>query len=251
MDLGREHVEAAARRLSGVLVASPLIGDLLLPGHARRPGLRVKAECLQPGGSVWFRGAMHALARRLGSVPGVVAAGAFRPVLAGVVAAALQRVPSVAVVPSSVSRRERELLGAAGVGEVVCAADVPAVAERAKEVCRTRGLFAMPEPGDLEHDLGVATLGLELARDLGTDAEVVLVSPGSLSAPVAAGLAAGGRRLEVVGVEPSSRRPEVLAALRDAVAAGVRLACDPDGLAALDAALDGRYGDHPCVVLGS
>src|SRR5690606_7902337 len=95
-----EHdpIAAAANRLRGLLVDTPLIGGPLLAGRPAMPELRIKPECLQPGGSIWFRGAMHALARQMGAAAGIVAQGGSRQVLATVVAAQAQRVPVVACV---------------------------------------------------------------------------------------------------------------------------------------------------------
>lgn len=249
MTFGRDQVEAAARRLRGVLVETPLVGGLLLPGRDVGPGLRVKLECLQHGGSLWFRGAMHALGRQLGAPREAVAAGTFRAVLAGVFAARLQRVPVTAVLDAEPSDEERRLLVAAGTDAIELAAEGGAVG-RAEELGRTRGAFVVPGPGDPAHDLGVATLGLELAAEMGADTDLVVVGPAALADAVGHGLRAGGRDL-AVRAAPLPGDRQALETLRAVVRDGVRVDADHEGLAALAAAIDDPDATAACVVVGA
>jgi threonine dehydratase len=248
MDADRERIEGARRRLRGLSVATPLIGGLTLPGFPCRPGLRVKLENLQLGGSLRFRGAMHALARRLGAPREAVAVGAFRSVLAEVCAAALQRVPVTAVLEVEVGPRERALLRAAGVAACEVCAGPEAARARAAELRRGRGAFVFPGPGDPDFDLGIATVGLELAEEISAETDLVLVGPAAFAAAVGGGLRAGGRPIPTLGVEPPP--PEELAALRLAVRDGLRVDADDAGLAALAGALAGE-ASAPCALIGA
>lgn len=58
-----DSIRAAAARLRGHVVATPLIGGLLLPGFAHAADVRIKPELLQPGGSAWYRGYLHLVLR--------------------------------------------------------------------------------------------------------------------------------------------------------------------------------------------
>src|SRR5215831_8268041 len=83
---------AAAERLRGHVVATPLIGTPWLPG-ASLPDVRWKPELLQPGGSLWWRGYQHFLLRQLGRCAGLVYAGPPARLLAAALAAMQHRLP--------------------------------------------------------------------------------------------------------------------------------------------------------------
>ncbi len=248
----RQQLDAVHRRIRGQLVATPIVGGPCLPGRTCPPGLRVKLDVLQPGGSAWFRGAMHALARRLGSAKGLVVHGAFRPMYAWATAAVLQRVPAIAVVDEATlaDPDRRLLLEALDAGlTVATVADPEAAAARATELRARHGYLAASGPGDEEFDDGLATLGLELADALPSEVERVLVAPASLARPIARGLAACGSTVAVAGVDATADRHAARRMLADAVRTGLRVCCDQDGLAALDVALDASDGGRVCVVL--
>jgi len=246
------QVEAAARRLRGVLVETPLIGGVILPGFDVTPGLRVQVEVVQHGGSLWFRGTMHALSRAFGSPREVVATGSPAALAAACLAAHLQRTPVTAIVegPRRVEAETRLL--AFGANAVEWRADAAAVRDRAEELRRERGALVLPGPGDPDFDLGVATLGLELANNLGADADLVVVGPAALAPAVGVGLAAGGREILVEGVDavdPSELDSVGRADLAESVASGLRIVPGPASLAALVRGLTAR-AVAPCVVLG-
>jgi threonine dehydratase len=246
------QVQAAARRLRGVLVETPMVGGVILPGFDVTPGLRVQIEVVQHGGSLWFRGAMHALARALGAPREVVAVGSESALIASCLAAHLQRTPVTAL---SAGSRTVELEGrllAFGATVVEWCDGAAHAAERADQLRRERGARILPGPGDPDFDLGVATLGLELADGLGADADLVLVGPSALAAAVGVGLTAGGREIPVVGVdaaEPSEIDSFGRADLAAAVLSGLRVVPGPAALAALARGMTSG-ATAPCVVLG-
>lgn len=231
------ELRAAAGRLSPHLVATPSIGEVRLPGFVVSQHLVIKAENLQPSGSLWYRGALHTLLRALGAWKGVAFAGDARWLLAMARAACQVRVPARAV--SSAPRDaalhgELRELGA----EVICADDAAAV-QATLERLRTRdGLHVARGLDDRDCFVGVATLGLELARDLPADIDGVVVSPARFAAPLDAGLRAAGRELPVRGVAPAAHDAARLDRLRCALTAGLRIDSDRDGVAALATALD-------------
>ena len=274
-------VAAAAGRLEGHLVATPLIGAVLLPGFTVPATLRVKAECLQSGGSLAFRGAKHHLLRQLGGNKGLVVHGSRREVLAGAVAAGSHRLPVVAVVIGAGGGAAGVAAGvaagaaaAAGAAEpqgqvlvpedavdamlrqlgceVVAVPTAEAARACAQELRQQRGYQVLPRLDGVDYALGIATLGLELARELPADIAAVVMAPADLAVVVEAGLRAGGCACPVRGVDAdASALPEGLAC---AVRAGLRIECDAEGLAALAAVVaePRSNGAGPvCVVLSS
>lgn len=190
-----ESIRAAAARLRGHVVATPLVGGLLLPGFAHAADVRIKPELLQPGGSAWYRGHLHLVLRAMGRPVGLAWAEGAGSSLAAAVAATAGRIPLRVFV------RELPEAGLAAalahLGAVVERCDDPQAAARA----HARSSGAMVLPG-LEHPdiaAGIATIGLELASTLPFDAAVVYV-PEGFEAAVGAGLAAGGHGAAVVGV---------------------------------------------------
>lgn len=192
--------------------------------------LRVKAECLQVGGSVMFRGYQHFLLRSLGGFKGLVLHGSSRDVLAGYAAGALHRLPMIAVVAA-----ELPVVLGSQMGddiEVRVAADTH---ETVQVEAQARGFAVMPGLADEDVAAGVATLGLELAEELPAYVRRVLVAPRGLADPIRRGLHAGLRECDVEGVPTGD---DDFGDLSRAVAAGVRVVSDPAGLAALRRALE-------------
>lgn len=219
MSSGRRRVlEAAAARLRGALVATPLLGEPLLVGRGVAEGLRLKLECLQCGGSAWFRGAMHALARRFGSIARLAAEGDADCVRALASAAALQRVECHALAPADAA--QRAVLVALGAVLHEAQAGLP-------------GTLARLDRAAPDFTEGLATLGLELADELPSEIVAVFVAE-EFAAAVGDGLQAAGRPLALLAV-PADRSPDP--GLADAVLRGARVLPGERGLAALSAAL--------------
>lgn len=236
-------IEAAAARLRGQVVVTPLVGVLVLPGFTVPDGLRVKLELLQPGGSLRFRGALHALLRRMGSAKGVVVAGTVRWATAAATAAWTLRLPVRAFVSDVVPPEARALLDVVG-----CRwrelRDEPAAMAAAAEQQREHGdsWLRRDDPDVLT---GIATIGLELARELPSDCARVVVAPAELAEPVAAGLQAGGRAADVLALGVDLLDLPLAAAMR----AGLRLEPSAAATTALARALAGDLGDAPCALL--
>jgi threonine dehydratase len=237
-------VRVARARLRGHVVATPVLGGIRVPGSGWPEALRLKLETLQPGGAIWFRGAMHYLACQLGALKGVVVSGRPRFVVAAVHAAALQRVPCRVVVPAGVARQVRALIepGWAEVEAVPQEAEVP---HRVAALQRTEGLRLLPGIDDEAFALGLATVGQELGEELPSDVDAVCVSPPELSTPLRAGLVAAGRELVVEGAAPATSCE--VGDLAERVRGALRLDCDPALLmGAVDAAARHRAA---CIVL--
>ena len=249
MQITREAVEAAASRLSGQLVATPILGEPILPGRGRVPNLRLKVEALQPSGSAWFRGAMHALARRFGDTKTLAVSGKPRWVLGWAWAAALQ-----IEVHWEKERAEdplwRERLEAVP-GLQLLLHDDRETTERVMAERGAAGIRLAPGDEDPEVFAGLATLGFELADELGSGIERVVVGPGRLVEPVRKGLELGGREVEVEAVSRARLPIEERKRLQHLLHVHLRLEVGPGAAAAFGRGLElADSGQEVCVVLG-
>ncbi|MGE3173098.1 MAG: hypothetical protein AB7O97_10780 [Planctomycetota bacterium] len=191
------EVRAAATRLRGHLVASPLIGGVR-PGGDGDVDVRWKADILQPGASGWFRGYLHLLQRSFGALPGVSFAGPEHRLLAAALATRQHRLELLAFAALPPAPALADALRRLDV-DVQVAGDPAAEAAAAQ---RRRGFLPLPGGEHPEVATGMATLGLELAADLPSDCRAVYAPPDWCD-PVRAGLAAGGRTLPVIEVLPA------------------------------------------------
>jgi threonine dehydratase len=192
-----DEIRAAARRLSGVTVRTPLV-----PYPRSEPALLIKPESLQPTGSFKLRGAyatIDALSveqRRRG----VAAHTSGNHGHAVAYAAAALGVRAVIVMPETAS-------------EVKVAATAALGADRF-------GYELVPPFDDPRIIAGQGTVGLEIAADCPeVDLVLVPISGGGLIAGVATAIKELCPRAVVVGVEP-----EFAADARDSLHAGRRVA---------------------------
>jgi threonine dehydratase len=193
-------IEAAAKRVRGVAVRTPL----LLQTWDPRGTLWLKPESLQPVGAFKVRGAFNAIGA-LGEEQrsrGVIAYSSGNHAQAVAYAAQQYGVPAVIVVPDVAPRIKVEATRAYG-AEVI---EVP-IGEhegKARELATERGLTLVPPYDDAAIIAGQGTAGLEIAEDL-PDVEVVLVpvSGGGLASGVGTALKARCPRAKVIGVEPA------------------------------------------------
>ncbi len=251
MELEASAIAAAHTRLRGQLVDTPIVAGIVLPGRAVSVELRAKVECLQQGGSIYFRAAQHWLGRHFGSLTGILVSGSYRVVLATAHAAKLQRTPCRLVLHEAVSEDDMSVLRETGAEMDVCFG-VEAAAARVSEIASETGYRQVPAIDDSDHALGIATLGLELAAQLGSDVIRVYVAPAELAGPIHAGLMAGGRELLVEGVELHAETTDACSgdegvSLRRQILCGMRVDVGPASLAAFAAALD--CGEPACAVL--
>ncbi len=184
-------VDAAARRLAGVALHTPLLTSITLDGMT---GGRVflKAETLQRTGSFKFRGAYNKLA----SLPpearsgGVVAYSSGNHAQGVAAAARLLGMPCVIVMPHDAPRAKRERTVAHGAEVVLydrARDDREAIA---KDIAERRGAVLVPPYDDALIIAGQGTAGREIVDDLGAlglapDIVVVTASGGGLAAGIA------------------------------------------------------------------
>jgi threonine dehydratase len=195
-----DDIRAAAARLSGVAVATPL---LPLPGA--EPPLLLKPELLQPTGSFKIRGAYNAIS----SLPaearrrGVVAHSSGNHAAAVAWAAGLLGVPAAVVIPSSAPPVKIAAARASQAEVVISEPGLPARLAAAGELIGKHGYTMIPPFDDPAVIAGQGTIGLEIGTDC-PQAGLVLVpiSGGGLISGISAAIRALCPGAVVVGVEP-------------------------------------------------
>jgi threonine dehydratase len=205
---GAADIAAAAKRLAGVAVRTPLINAPVLD---ERLGARVflKAETLQRTGSFKFRGAYNKIA----SIPhgqraaGVVAYSSGNHAQGVAASAALLGMRATIVMPSdapAAKRRRTEALGAEIAPYDRDTEDRAAIGER---IARERGATLVPPYDDPFIIAGQGTIGAEIVEDLrwfSLRPQIVLVgvSGGGLAAGIALGIKTKVPSAELYAVEP-------------------------------------------------
>ena len=192
-------IEAAAQRLDGVAVRTPLLRLAL------DDDVYMKPESLQRTGSFKFRGAYNALA----STPfrsierGVVADSSGNHAQGVAAAAALHGVPATIVMPESAAPVKVLRTAAWGAEIVRCANSSDERQRMAAEIRDSRGLEYIPPFDDTRIIAGQGTVGLEIAQALpDVRTVVVCVGGGGLISGVATALKALCPNARIVGVEP-------------------------------------------------
>jgi threonine dehydratase len=183
-------VEAAAKRLFGVAVRTPLINAPVLDAVV---GARVflKAETLQRTGSFKFRGAYN----RISQIPaaqragGVVAYSSGNHAQGVAAAAKLLGMRAVIVMPKDAPVAKRERTAALGAEVVLYDRTTEDRAVIAKTIAAERGATLVPPYDDPMIIAGQGTIGLEIVEDLaalGLTPEIVVVgaSGGGLAAGI-------------------------------------------------------------------
>jgi threonine dehydratase len=184
-------VDAAAARLSGVALRTPLISSPVLDA---RTGGRVflKAETLQRTGSFKFRGAYNKLSaltadQRRG---GVVAFSSGNHAQGVAAAAQLLGMPAVIVMPSDAPRAKRERTAALGAEVVLYDRARDDRAAIASAIADERAAVLVPPYDDPLIIAGQGTTGREIVEDLAAlglvpDLVAVNASGGGLAAGIA------------------------------------------------------------------
>jgi threonine dehydratase len=235
--VGADRIRAAARRLDGVAVRTPLIPLPQLgqpqPGQAQsgqaQPGqpqlgqpLLIKPESLQPTGSFKLRGAYAAITAQEQAARrhGVVAHSSGNHGHAVAYAAALLGVRAVVVVPRTAPKVKTDAIEYYGAELVRVEPTLAARTAATSELVARHGYVLIPPFDDLEVIAGQGTVGLEIAADCPPVGLVLVpVSGGGLISGIAAAVRACCPDAAVVGVEP-----ELAADARDSLRRGERVA---------------------------
>jgi threonine dehydratase len=239
-----DDVRAAAKRLQGEVIATPLLSSSLV--DARLGGrLLIKAECLQRTGSFKYRGAYNALMqlepqRRQA---GVVAYSSGNH--AQGVAAAAQRldIPATIVMPADAPAIK--VANTRGYGAEIVFYDRytesrEAIAQR---IAHERGAELLPPYDDARIIAGQGTIGLEIAaeaqaRGLTLDAVVASCSGGGLVTGCALAIKAATPATAIYAAEPQG-----LDDMRRSLEAGQRVTNDPAARSICDALLAPTPGE--------
>lgn len=242
-------VEAAARRLDGVVRRTPLLSDPRLDAAA---GGRVfvKAECLQRFGSFKIRGAYNAIAALAPDVRvrGVAAMSSGNHAIAVAAAARLLGAPAVIVMPADAPAAKREDAADQG-AEIVLYDRLTENREAiARGIAAARGI-ALIAPFDDPHVIaGQGTTGLEIGEDLAglgvtPDVAFVCASGGGLAAGVSIALRARFPAIAVYAVEPEGHDD-----IAHSLAAGERVENAPGVRSIADALLVDKMGALPFAI---
>jgi threonine dehydratase len=202
-------VDAAAERLRGVALRTPLISSPVLDALT---GGRVflKAETLQRTGSFKFRGAYNKLAtlapaQRRG---GVVAFSSGNHAQGVAAAAKLLGMPAVIVMPRDAPRPKRDRTAALGAEVVLYDREREDREAISRRIAEERGAVLVPPYDDALVIAGQGTAGREIAEDVerlgGTlDCVIVNASGGGLTAGIALAVKARAPAAHIYTAEPA------------------------------------------------
>jgi threonine dehydratase len=228
-------IEAAAERLAGQAVVTPLIES---PALNERLGLRVliKPETLQRVGAFKFRGAFNRLSQVAPAdrPRGVVAFSSGNHAQGVALAARLLDMPAVIVMPADAPAVKVEATRGYGAEVVFYDRMTESREAIATRLAGERGAVIVPAYDDPDIIAGQGTAGLELARqaqDLGAELDLVVgpVGGGGLMAGVALAVQTLSPRTRIVGVEPElydDARRSLASGRREIAAPTVRTLCD-------------------------
>jgi threonine dehydratase len=201
-------VDAAAARLAGVALRTPLISSPVLDARA---GGRIflKAETLQRTGSFKFRGAYNKLSSLAPDMRrgGVVAFSSGNHAQGVAAAAKLLAMPAVIVMPRDAPRPKRERTAALGAEIVLYDREREDREQIARGIAASRGAVLVPPYDDPFVIAGQGTAGREIAEDLARlghslDCVVVNASGGGLTAGVALAVKARSPAARIYTAEP-------------------------------------------------
>ena len=202
-------VDAAAERLAGVALRTPLISSPVLDALT---GGRVflKAETLQRTGSFKFRGAYN----KLSSLPpesrrgGVVAYSSGNHAQGVAAAAKLLDMPAVIVMPRDAPRPKRERTAALGAEVVLYDREREDREAISRSLAAVRGAVLVPPYDDALVIAGQGTAGREIAEDVARlgyrlDCVIVNASGGGLAAGIALAVNARAPAARIYTAEPA------------------------------------------------
>src|SRR5262245_33295205 len=202
-------VDAAAQRLAGVALRTPLISSPVLD-QATGGRVFLKAETLQRTGSFKFRGAYNKLSSlpETGRQGGVVAFSSGNHAQGVAAAARLLAMPAVIVMPSDAPRPKRERTAALGAEVVLYDREREDREAIARGLAEQRGAVLVPPYDDPFVIAGQGTAGREIVEDLAAlglvpDAVIVNASGGGLTAGVALAVKARVPGAKLYTAEPS------------------------------------------------
>ena len=245
MTVTLKEIEAAAARIAGVAVETPLLESVLL--NARLGGrVLIKPETLQHVGAFKFRGASNRLVQLDGEQrkAGVVAFSSGNHAQGVALAAQMLGMPAIIVMPSDAPTIKVEATRGYG-AEIRLYDRLKDNREAiAAEIAETRRAVVVPAFDDLNIIAGQGTAGLELvaqsrAKGAALDLVVSPVGGGGLIGGVSTAVKALSPATQVWGVEPT-RYDDA----RQSLEAGRRIAIKPEIRSLCDALESPCVGEH-------
>jgi threonine dehydratase len=243
-------VEAAAKRLAGVAVLTPLVESPIL---SERTGGRVflKLEILQLTGSFKFRGAYNRLVQLNAAerAKGVVAFSSGNHAQGVAAAAKLLNIPATIVMPADAPRIKMENTRGYGAEIVTYDRKRQSREEIAAKLAAERGAVVVPSFDDPHIVAGQGTTGLEIANQ----AEAANIKLDAVLAPASGCGLSSGIALALSGTSPNTRvfavQPEGYDGARLSLAAGQRMAAAGTRATIADALMSPAPGHIPFAIL--
>lgn len=221
-----EDVRAAAERIKGVVVRTPLVRSDALDAALGAKAF-VKAENLQRGGAFKMRGATSAIAALAPDVRarGVIAFSSGNHAIAVSTAAKLFGISATIVMPADAPRIKLETTRGNGANVVTYDRVKESREEIGARISAESGASLIKPFDDPDVIAGQGTAGLEIGEDVSPDIVLVPGSGGGLSAGVAVALP----QAQIWAVEPEGHddiRRTLSAGSIQRNAPGIRSICD-------------------------
>ncbi|HYD88505.1 MAG TPA: threonine/serine dehydratase [Vitreimonas sp.] len=221
-----EDVKAAAKRIQGIAVRTPLLRNDALDAHTGAK-IFVKAECLQRGGAFKMRGATNAIAALSpeARARGVIAFSSGNHAIAVSTAAKLFGIEATIVMPADAPKIKLETTRANGATVVTYDRVKESREEIGARIAAEKGASLIKPFDDPFVIAGQGTCGLEIGEEISPDIVFVPASGGGLSAGVA--LALPGAR--IIAVEPQEHNDIARTLESGSIqrnAPGIRSICD-------------------------
>jgi len=197
-----EHIQTARRVVQGVIAPTPILPDPLTSDELGAQ-VFVKAECLQKGGSFKIRGAYNKIASLTPEekARGVIAPSAGNHAQGVALAASLQGIRSVIVMPQQAPLTKVMATRRLGAEVVLCGASFDDAVAHAHEL-QQQGYTYVHAFDDEKIIAGQGTIGLELLEALpNLDALVVPIGGGGLISGIAVAIKALRPQARIVGVQ--------------------------------------------------
>ncbi|HEY6968367.1 MAG TPA: threonine/serine dehydratase [Candidatus Angelobacter sp.] len=239
-EVSLREFQEAKKVVSSFAYHTPLLTSRLL---SERTGfdIRLKAEMFQKGGSYKVRGPLNKF-RHLTPEQrqcGVICSSAGNHAQGVALAAGVYKMKAVVVMASNATQSKVDATRAYGAEVVQHGLIWDEANEKAKQLCRERGLTYIHPFDDIQLITGQGTLGLEIYEDFPqVDVAIVPIGGGGLISGVSMALKACNPRIRIIGVE-SSDGP----AMQKSVEAGRLITLDK-----IDTIIDGlrvkRVGDN-------
>lgn len=196
-----EDVKAAAARIKGIAVRTPLLRSDALD-EATGAEVFVKAECLQRGGAFKMRGAANAIGALAPEVRarGVIAFSSGNHAIAVSTAAKVFGIEATIVMPSDAPKIKLETTRSLGATVVTYDRVKESREEIGAKLAAEKGASLIKPFDDPFVVAGQGTCGLEIGEEISPDIAIVPASGGGLAAGVALALPSA----KVFAVEPEA-----------------------------------------------